>query len=130
MGDLSAHFSRSEFRCRDDHGKPCPYCGGKADVDPRLVELLEEIREFTGIPMTITSGYRCARRNAEVGGEPNSAHLTGEAADFWVSGNRDRFRFLAALNWCDAYRLGLGPDFIHVDCSLELPQNVAWGYWK
>jgi formamidopyrimidine-DNA glycosylase len=31
LGDLSAHFSRAEFRCHDDHGNPCPYCGGKIE---------------------------------------------------------------------------------------------------
>lgn len=130
MGDLSAHFSRHEFACRDDNGKPCPYCGGKADVTPALIDKLEEIREFTGIPMTITSGYRCPVRNAEVGGKADSAHLRGEAADFWVSGNHDRFKFLEAFVWCDVWRYGIGPDFLHLDVSLKLPPEVAWGYWE
>lgn len=129
MGDLSAHFSRAEFRCHDDHGNPCPYCGGKAEVDSRLIDRLEAIREFADIPIQITSGYRCPTRNAEVGGEANSAHLTGEAADFFVSGNRDRFRFIEALVWTETFRYGLGKDFLHVDVSLKNPPDVAWGYW-
>lgn len=129
MGDLSAHFSRSEFRCRDDHGQPCLHCGGKAEVDPRLVALLEDIREFCRFPIQITSGCRCAKRNAEVGGKPESAHLTGEAADIFVSGNRDRHRLLNALCWLDVSRFGFAKNFAHIDVSLTLPQTVAWGYW-
>ena len=128
MGDLSAHFSTREFRCRKN-GKPCPYCVGKADIDDRLIDRLESIREFAGLPIQITSGYRCAKRNAELpDSSPNSAHLTGEAADFFVAGNIDRFKFIEALVWTETSRYGVGPDFIHVDVSLTMPQEVAWTY--
>ncbi len=129
MGDLSAHFSRDEFRCWDAQGNPCPHCGGKADVSDRLIDLLEAIREQSGLPIQITSGFRCPTRNIEVGGRPHSAHLTGEAADFFVSGDLDRFRFIEALVWSEAQRYGFGPDYIHIDVSLTNPQSVAWGYW-
>ena len=42
---------------------------------------LDNIREFYGKPIIITSGYRCPELNAKVGGKPNSQHLKGEAAD-------------------------------------------------
>lgn len=121
MGDLSAHFSRAEFRCK---------CGcGQVIVKPELVEALETIREHGGIPMTITSGYRCPAHNAAVGGAPDSAHTRGEAADFWVSGNRDRFKFIESIVWTDAvFRYGLGKDFIHVDVAKDKPSDVAWLY--
>ncbi len=35
-------------------------------------------------PIHITSGYRCIRHNAEVGGVPKSRHLIGAAADIAV----------------------------------------------
>lgn len=120
MGDLSAHFSTSEFRCK---------CGcGQVIVHPALIELLESIREFAGIPIQITSGYRCAEHNAAVGGVPSSAHTTGEAADFFVSGNIDRFRFMEAFFLYGGLRLGIGKDFLHVDTSQTLPNEVVWLY--
>lgn len=127
MGDLSAHFSKSEFMCRAN-GLPCPHCGGMAVVHPALIETLEDIREFAGIPIQITSGYRCAAHNAAVGGKPNSAHLLGEAADFWVSGDKDRFKFLEAAFIYGPMRIGIGKEFIHVDVSHTLPSEVAWLY--
>jgi zinc D-Ala-D-Ala carboxypeptidase len=50
----------------------------------RVADALERIRAIAlnGAPILITSGYRCSRLNALVGGSPNSAHMTGNAADF------------------------------------------------
>lgn len=52
-----------------------------------LVEnLLDPIREKFATPMIITSGYRCERLNDLVGGEKNSQHRQGKAADFRFAG--------------------------------------------
>ena len=49
-------------------------------------EVLQPLRDHLGVPVVITSGYRCRRLNRLVGGVPNSQHIAGEAADFWVQG--------------------------------------------
>jgi uncharacterized protein YcbK (DUF882 family) len=130
MGDLSAHFSLDEFRCKAN-GQPCPHCHGSVIVVPALIDALESIREFSGLPIQITSGYRCAKHNASLpNSSPVSAHLTGEAADFWVSGDKDRFKFLEAIFTYGPARVGIGKDFIHVDVSHALPSEVCWLYVK
>lgn len=43
--------------------------------------VLDPAREHFGIPITITSGFRCHQLNTIVGGSPTSQHKTGEAAD-------------------------------------------------
>jgi len=43
---------------------------------------LDPIRRVLGFPMNVTSGYRCARLNAAVGGSPTSDHMKGLACDF------------------------------------------------
>lgn len=46
-----------------------------------LSETLSLIREAFGKPIIINSGYRCPTLNKAVGGHPQSAHMTGRAAD-------------------------------------------------
>lgn len=48
--------------------------------------LLDPIRERFATPMVITSGYRCERLNALVGGAKKSQHMKGEAVDFYFEG--------------------------------------------
>jgi hypothetical protein len=75
---LSKNFKLREFRCK---------CGcGKALVDEWLVEILQQIRDHFGKSVNINSGCRCATLNARVGGDPNSSHMQGMAADITVTG--------------------------------------------
>jgi uncharacterized protein YcbK (DUF882 family) len=117
---LSAHFIEDEFRC------PCP-CG-KVYVDPRLLSILEQLRDLTGRPVIISSGYRCPTHNADVGGTPQSAHLTGEAADMVCAISTERHGMIKTLLSLGVSRIGIGRTFIHVDVSDTLPQGVIWVY--
>lgn len=51
--------------------------------------VLDPLREAVG-PVTVTSGWRSAARNAAVGGATGSQHERGEAADVVVSGMTPR----------------------------------------
>jgi zinc D-Ala-D-Ala carboxypeptidase len=52
----------------------------------RLAELLEQVREVVGKPITINSGYRSKQINDFVGSKDSSQHRIGCAADIRVSG--------------------------------------------
>jgi len=52
----------------------CPCCGVAA-MDMAFLEKIDEIRRRCGFPIYITSGCRCRRHNAAVGGAEYSAHL-------------------------------------------------------
>ena len=122
MGDLSPHFSTSEFVCR---------CGcGRVFIEPELIQTLEAIREYAGFPVVITSGFRCPDQNAAAGGSPDSAHLRGEAADFSVTSSHRRFKFIESAIMAGVSRIGIGETFLHIDVSKRLPQEVIWGYWR
>lgn len=69
---LSPHFKLKEFQCR---------CCGTVKIHPMLLEALERLRELWGNPIVITSGYRCANHNREVGGAKESRHTKGFAVD-------------------------------------------------
>ena len=63
----------------------CHCCGKlpEGGMDPILMELLDDIREKVGGPLSLNCAYRCPAHNADpsVGGEPNSQHIVGTAAD-------------------------------------------------
>lgn len=121
MGDLSPDFSRSEFRCK---------CGCGADhIDLELVQKLQRLRSFMRGPIRVNSGVRCPAYNISVGGKPDSAHLTGEAADIACAASPTRFRMLRiVMVWALFNRIGVGKDFLHLDVSKKLPQEVTWLY--
>lgn len=75
MGDLSTHFSRSEFACH------CGKCDGMIDkLDMRLIAALEALRLRIG-PIIVNDAIRCPAHNKAVCGVKNSQHLYGRAAD-------------------------------------------------
>jgi uncharacterized protein YcbK (DUF882 family) len=112
---LSTHFKSEEFAC---------HCGcGASEVNPKLVELLEDIREVTEHPIIITSGRRCEAKNKECGGKPKSQHLLGNAADIQVKGFTSRRlrdliekRFGAKVGGLGEYKT-----FVHVDVRTGTP---------
>lgn len=67
-----------------------PLFNGERYVCDNLSELvnklLDPIRERFATPIIVTSGYRCRRLNALVGGAENSQHRCGKAVDFYFSG--------------------------------------------
>ena len=72
------YFKKSEFRCK---------CGcGSDKMEEKLIRVADRVREHFGKPVTVSSGRRCSKHNANVGGVSNSRHLSGKAMDFCVSG--------------------------------------------
>jgi uncharacterized protein YcbK (DUF882 family) len=110
MGDLSDNFSRDEFEC------PCCH---KCRVSIRLVAALQTLRDLVGVPITVTSGYRCMDYNRKVGGVKNSRHISGEAADIHIQGQTEKEMYANALR-VPTFKDGgigiyVGRKFIHVD---------------
>lgn len=106
---LTKNFNLREFACK--------HCGA-VKVHPKLVKLLQELRDVLGKPLWFTSAYRCPEHNARVGGARNSRHLTGEAVDIPV--------YITGLSYAALFELvkelgftGIGVNktkgFIHVD---------------
>lgn len=86
MTRLTKHFTLEEFTCSAtasargiDNTPPEPIIRNLT----RLAQFNEEVRAVLGgVPMAISSGYRCEQLNKAVGGSKNSAHLDGLANDF------------------------------------------------
>ena len=77
---LSGNFKVSEFACKDGSDTVL--------VAPRLVMVLQTIRDHFGTAVTINSGYRTPQYNTKVGGVAHSQHCYGTAADITVRGQK------------------------------------------
>ena len=115
--DNVKHFSRREFG-RVDGVEPCP----------ELIDKLDRARHYAGIPFVITSGIRSPERNAEVGGAPESAHLTGHAVDIRVRSGAERMAVVCAALRAGFQRIGVANSFVHLDTDPTKPQGVMWTY--
>lgn len=107
---LQKNFRISEFRCK---------CGcGKLLHDDALSAYLQQIREHFGVPVHITSGYRCEKHNKKVGGSSGSRHTKGQAADFWVEGVKPaevaKYAESIGVKGIGLYEAGDG-NFVHID---------------
>lgn len=110
---LSQYFVSTEFDC---HGSGC--CSTTL-INPKLVEYLNKIREHFNAPITISSGYRCATHNRNVGGATGSRHTKGDAADIIVKGHNPRevaqYAESIGVKGIGLYETAKDGYFVHVD---------------
>jgi len=109
------YFKPEEFACKCEKHKFLPVY----DMSSLLLFQLEQLRELIKTPIIITSGWRCEEHNKEIGGQPNSSHLTKKAVDITIP-NPDYDRLKNLYLACEriGFRgLGIYPHkkFIHVD---------------
>ena len=134
MGTISKNFSYREFE-KSATADRLDICNVIVDVRVRnairalVLNVLEPLRLDLGMPVHISSGYRCSDLNREVGGTPDSQHMRGEAADIYVvqkDGTRmppvDVARAIVALN-LPYDQLILYPTFVHVSHKLSGAQR-------
>jgi hypothetical protein len=81
---ISTHFSLSELtfsQTADRLGLDNTPTDAIVDNLVSLAHGLEMVRALVGVPLYISSGYRSPQVNRAVGGQLNSQHCTGQAAD-------------------------------------------------
>lgn len=112
---LSPHFGLAEFLKLDEHPDNIPTVEDIVNMTYGCLMLLEPARKYAGCPIIVTSGFRNARYNAQVGGVVNSQHLSGCAADIRTS-DPNRFQSLRAfLKTCEyTDQLLTGRGWLHV----------------
>lgn len=106
---LEDHFRAGEFACK--------HCGAMK-VDTALVDGLESMRALAGVPITITSGYRCPNHPESLR-NPDSQHVLGKAADIRVANMPVLLMYRLAEQVLTFEQGGIGiypgEGFIHVD---------------
>lgn len=121
------YFTPDELRCKCGR----PRCDALTTVTPDLLSRLNLLRHRVGRPLIVTSGLRCRFWNEKSGGEKDSEHLTGEAADLACGSGRERFQLLSAIFESKTplfTRFGVGASFLHVGVSTTHPREVTWTY--
>ena len=142
---LSPHFSVKEFERSDRAAKNLAKTGDpvwKNKMPPLCREnavllcqnVLEVVRAHFGMPIYISSGYRCPRLNAAVGGAMTSQHMRGQAADIYIK--NPEMPLKAVFDWmvknCDYDQIiwetrKNGSKWIHVSyVSSQRNRKQAW----
>lgn len=117
------YFTIDEFRCH--------HCGHLPEngMNPVLLEKLDALRESVGLPIVVSSGYRCPEHNADVGGVWNSQHVKGNAADIYCPGlSVDTLADSAAILGFDGIGRYYRAEFVHLDCrdNGQSPNKYRW----
>ncbi len=107
------HFDRKEFKCKCGN----VYCNGyPAEPEEKLVRVADKVREHFGSYATVSSGLRCTKHNANVGGVSNSRHLTGKAMDFCIKGKTASQVLAYVQQQSDIrYAYAIDSQFVHMD---------------
>lgn len=124
------HFTPGEFACK------CGQCGSDGvEMDMEFINKLDQLRERSGLPFRITSGYRCPDHNESVSSTGRDGpHTTGHAADVQLSGsNVHRVMQQACLG---GWMTGIGLHqrgahsgrFIHLDDLVAGNRPWVWTY--
>lgn len=119
-GQLSEHFSAKEFTCK------CGMCRDQR-VSQDLINKLEEVRSIYGAPITVTSGFRCARHQQNLTKQglqtaKHSQHVEGNAAD--ITGKDLNSLYSACEQVFKA--IGIAKNFLHVDTRIDKVRR--WDY--
>ena len=127
MVAVSKNFTREELACK--------HCG-KMEIPQAAIDCLQLVREHMGIPLAISSGYRCPEYNAQVSKTGRTGPHTKAAFDIAISGPKAyqlmNYAMLAGFT-------GIGVDqkgphekrFIHLDDLPNVPgqpRSTVWSY--
>jgi len=115
---LSPHFRLAEFL---HHGSTEGITADVLENLRLLAKQLETVRAFFGQPIIINSGFRTPAHNAAVGGEPNSYHLKGMAADIVVQRIPAHDVQVMLRDWAGG--MGCYAHFTHLDIR---PYKARW----
>lgn len=127
----SPHFAEHEFTdsatARKYGIENIPTPETKSNLHSLCINTLEPLRLEIGLPVVITSGYRCKALNERITHHSNtSQHMSGLAADFHIGdaqgssglSHRERlikaFRLIITSDKIDYDQVILYPRFIHV----------------
>lgn len=124
MAKVSKFFSEEELRCQ--------HCG-EYQYDSNFLDLLDSIRVELGVPMRVSSGYRCPSHPIEAAKNQPGVHSTGMAVDILCYGS-EAFDLIRVAQKHGVKRIGIKQNgntqtrFIHLDICTDRPTPTVWSY--
>ena len=122
MTPITSHFCLEEFTASATAKAKgianLPTQQAVVNITALCISVLEPLRKWWGKEVKIGSGFRCKKLNTAVGGVYNSQHLTGQAADLCIDGDKTK-----GVKWFEYIRRNLPFD------QLIWEHNSKGTYW-
>ena len=100
-------------------------------MDPKLLTMLDELREEYGQPIILNSSYRSASHPVEVVKSKPGEHTYGAAVDIKCAGGENTFNLVSAAIKVGFRRIGISrkSNFVHVGIGYpNAPETTIWTY--
>lgn len=119
------YFKPQEFVCNCGCGR------GLFNMSAGLIVVLDHLRAALGVPLFISSGFRCEAWNRKVRGVRTSRHLSGWAVDVVLPKEMIFSKFAST---CRVFFDRPGWEFRQYQdrgyCHLAIPRNTEGRYWE
>ena len=100
-------------------------------MDPKLLEMLDALRENYGYPIKLTSTYRSPEHPIEARKSKPGEHAYGAAVDIACIGGEATFKLVKAAIETGFTRIGISRknNFVHVGIGYpDAPETTIWTY--
>ncbi len=100
-------------------------------MDPKLLEMLDTLRENYGYPIKLTSTYRSPEHPIEAKKAKPGEHTYGAAVDIACVGGEATFKLVKAAIETGFTRIGISRknNFVHVGIGYpSAPETTIWTY--
>lgn len=111
----------------DEFKRASPACS-ISQMCPDTLARLDCAREVAGVPFVINSAYRSPEYERSKGRSGSGAHTVGRAVDIRCADSVTRWKIVFGALSTGFLRIGLGPTFVHLDDSPDLPKPCIWLY--
>jgi uncharacterized protein YcbK (DUF882 family) len=105
--------------------------GNMDKMDPKLLSMLDELREEYGNPIILNSSYRSPDHPIEAVKSKPGEHTYGAAVDIKCIGGENTFNLVAAAIKVGFRRIGISrkSNFVHVGIGYpNAPETTIWTY--
>lgn len=122
-------MNTSKYFAPDEFERCSPSCNIN-DMDQGFLDVMDNIREKAGCPLTINSAYRSPEWDRSKGRSGTGPHTTGKAVDFRATSSSAKMTIVKAALACGIRRIGVGATFVHIDTSTNKGhvQDLLWTY--